>query len=155
LAALTTGTVDAAVVYANNEPAVLAAEGTSYNVIYVGDYVDLVSAVLVSSDTYAQENPGQAKRFVGAFLRGLQDVLDDPEAAFTISQSYVEGLAENRETQRAVLAASIDLWEAPTLGYMDRTAWQEAQDVMAEAGMLQTTVPVEDLYTNAFLPGSD
>ena len=42
-----------------------------------------------------------------AFLRGLQDTLDDPDAAFEISRGYVEGLTDDR---RGVLDASLDLF---------------------------------------------
>lgn len=152
LAALSNGTVDAAVVYANNEPAVLATEGTPFNILYAADYVELVSAVLVSSDTYIAEHPDDVSRFVEAFVRGLQDVLDDPDAAFSTSESFIEGLEDNRAAQRAVLAESVDLWRASTLGYLEPVAWEEAQDVMYEAGLIETKVPVDTLYTNAFLP---
>jgi NitT/TauT family transport system substrate-binding protein len=152
LAALSNDTVDAVVVYANNEPAVLATEGTPFNALYAADYVKLVSAVLVSSDTFIAEHPDDVSRFVEAFVRGLQDVLDDPDAAFATSESFVEGLEENRAAQRAVLAESVDLWQASTLGYLEPVAWEEAQDVMYDAGLIESKVPVDTLYTNAFLP---
>ena len=113
LAALTAGTVDAVVVYANNEPVVLAQEASPYNALYVADYADLVSAVLVSSDTMVNEHPEQVQAFVDAFLHGLADVLDDPDAAFEISNAYVEGLEENADAQRAVLETTIEYWRAP------------------------------------------
>jgi NitT/TauT family transport system substrate-binding protein len=155
LAALTNETVDAVVVYANNAPAVLTVEGTAFNAIYAADYVDLVSAVLVSSDTHTEESPKEVARFVQAFLHGLQDVLDDPDAAFTTSEAFIEGLEENRDTQRAVLSASIDLWKAPAPGWMETSSWATAQDVMLDAGMIETKVPVDSLYTNTFVDSAD
>ncbi len=155
LAALTNDTVDATVVYANNEPVVLAQEGTPYNALYVSDYADLVSAALVSSDTYVEEHPERVQAFVSAFLKGLDDVLADPDEAFEISKSYIEGLEENADVQRGVLDASIELWQTPTPGRSDPKAWEKAQSVMAEAGMIEKTVPVDNLYTNAYLPASD
>ncbi|MGC9395547.1 MAG: ABC transporter substrate-binding protein [Anaerolineae bacterium] len=151
LAALTAGTVDAVVVYANNEPAVLAQQGTPFNSLYVADYARIVSAVIVSNDTMVEEQPETVRAFVGAFLKGLQDVLDDPDAAFDISKNYIEGLEENAPEQRAVLDTSIEYWRAPNLGRFDVDSWQQAQTVMAEIGLIEQTMPVESLFTNEFV----
>jgi len=155
LAALTNGTVDAVVVYANNEPAVLAEQGIAYNGIWAADYVSLVSAVIVSSDAYIADHPEETQRFVGAFLHGLQDVLTDQTAAFETSAGYIEGLEENSAVQRAVLERSVALWETPTPGLMSASAWEQAQAVMRDAGMIDTTVAVDALYTNAFVQAPD
>lgn len=151
LAALTAGTVDAVVVYANNEPVVLSREGTPFNALYVSDYAKLVSAVIVSNDTMVKGHPQEVQAFVTAFLKGLQGVLDDPDAAFTICMKYVEGLEENAATQRGVLDTSIEFWRAAHLGRFEAAAWEEAQKVMAESGLLEQTVPVETLFTNKFV----
>ena len=120
--------------------------------IYTADYANLVSAVLVSSDTYVREHPHETKAFVRAFLAGLQDVIDDPEWAFEVSEDYVEGLEDNRATQWPVLQTSIErLWETPTLGLMDLQSWEQAQQVMLDTGLIEQTVPVETLFTNTFV----
>ncbi|MCJ7550402.1 MAG: ABC transporter substrate-binding protein [Anaerolineae bacterium] len=155
LAALTNGTVDAVVVYANNEPAVLAEQGIAYNGVWAADYVSLVSAVIVSSDAYIADHPEETQRFVDAFLHGLQDVLADQTEAFEMSAAYIEGLEENAAVQRAVLERSVSLWETPTPGLMTASAWEQAQIVMRDAGMIDTTVPVDALYTNAFVQPAD
>ncbi len=151
LAALTAGTVEAVVVYANNEPVVLAQQDIPFNSLYVADYARIVSAVLVSNDTMVKEQPKVVRAFVDAFLKGLQDVLDDPDAALEISKKYIEGLEENAPAQRAVLETSIEYWRAPNLGRFDADGWQQAQTVMAEIGLIEQTMPVESLFTNAFV----
>lgn len=152
LAALTNGTVDAVVVYANNEPIVLAQQGVAFNAIYASEYTNLVSAVVVSSDRVIDENPDMVERFVGAFLQGLEDTISEPEVAFEISKSYIEGLSDNEAVQWPVLQASITLWEAPELGRFTPAAWAAAQSVMQDAGLIDQTVPAERLYTNSFIP---
>lgn len=151
LAALTAGTVDAVVVYANNEPVVLSQEGIPFNTLYVADYAPIVSAVIVSNDTMVKEQPETVRAFVDAFLKGLHDVLDDPDAAFEISKQHIEGLEENAVAQRAVLATSIEYWRAPNLGHFEAESWQQAQTVMAEIGLIEQTMPVDSLFTNAFV----
>lgn len=151
LAALTNRTVDAVVVYANNEPIVLDHQGVAYNMLKVADYVDLVSAVIASSDAFIADDPEAVRGFVSAFLRGLKETLDDPDAAFEISKKYVEGLEENAEVQRAVLTASIALWQTPTPGMMQTESWARAQDIMLRAGLIEHSVPVDRLFTNEFV----
>ncbi len=152
LAALTSGTVDAVVVYANNEPVVLTQRGIAHETLFVKDYANMVSNAVVTSDVMLRDNPEQVQAFVNAFLRGLADVLADPDAAFEISYKYVEGLEENAEAQRAVLEATLEFWRAEQLGSFDPQAWAEAQQVMLEAGLIEEVVPVESLFTNQFIP---
>lgn len=146
--------VEAAVVYANNEPVLLAQEGVSVEVIAVADYADIVSNGLVASEKVIQERPELVRGFVRAFLRGLSDTLADPDAAFEISTRYVEGLTDNAELGKAVLQASLAYWQADRLGYSDATTWETSQQVMRAAGLLDKTMPVDELFTNAFLPTS-
>ena len=151
LAALTNDTVDAVVVYANNEPVVMAQQGLAYNILYVAEYANIVSAVVVSSDDYVKRNPEKVTAFVRAFLTGLRETIRDHAAAFEFCRPYVEGLGDNSGTQWAVLKSSIDLWQAQALGWFTPERWEEAQQVMVDAGLIETMVPVEDLYSNDYI----
>lgn len=152
LAALTNGTVDAAVSYANNEPVVLAQEGIEPNVLYVSDYVDIVANALVTNETMIEEHPDQVRAFVRAFTYGVTDVLADPDAAFELSYAYVDGLEANADAQRAVLEASLDFWRADVPGQFSAESWERAQQVMLDAGLVQNETDITTMYTNAFLP---
>lgn len=148
---LSEGRVEAAVVYANNEPVVLAQEGMSVNVIAVADYADIVANGLIASEKVIAERPELVRGFVRAFLHGIADTLADPDAAFEISTRYVEGLADNATLGRAVLEATLPYWQADRLGYSEAATWEQSQQVMRDAGLLDETVPVEALFTNEFL----
>ena len=148
---LNEGRVDAAVVYANNEPVLLAHEDVATNVIAVADYADIVSNGLVTSESVIAERPDFARSFVRAFLRGLSDTLADPTAAFEISTRHVEGLAENAGFGMAVLNATIPYWQSEQLGLSDAVTWEQSQQVMRDAGLLEDTLPVDTLFTNEFL----
>jgi NitT/TauT family transport system substrate-binding protein len=148
---LSEGRVEAAVIYANNEPIVLAQEGFSVNVIEVADYADIVSNGLVASEKVIAERPELVRGFVRAFLRGLADTLADPEAAFEICTRHVEGLADNAGLGKAVLEASLRYWQTDQPGYSEAAAWEQAQQAMRDAGLLEETVPVDTLFTNEFL----
>jgi len=144
--------VEAAVVYANNEPVLLAQEGMASNVIAVADYADLIANGLVASEKVIAERPQWVRSFVKAFLRGLSDTLADPEAAFEISTHYVEGLADNADFGKAVLDATLPYWQADQLGYSEAATWERSQQVMQDAGLLEEMTAVHAMFTNDFLP---
>ena len=152
LANLTEGRVDAAVVYANNEPVQLAQMGYGFVQFSVADHATLVSNGIITNEKTLQENPDLARAFARAFLKGLEDTLSDPDAAFDICRKYVEGLDENEAVQRAVLEASLEYWQGDPLGASDPDAWQKTADVMLNAGLLSTTIDTEQAFTNDFLP---
>jgi len=152
LANLTEGRVDAAVVYANNEPVQLEQAGYEVTLILVADHTPLVSNGLITNEETLRERPELVRRFTRAFLRGLADTLADPDAAFEISRKYVEGLDENEPMQRAVLEATLAYWRGEPLGWSDPTAWQNTMEVMQEAGLLSNPVEVEGAFTNDYLP---
>lgn len=152
LANLTEDRVDAAVVYANNEPVQLGQAGYDFVLIPVADYAPLVSNGLIANEETLQERPELARAFARAFLRGLADTLADPDAAFEICRKYVEGLDDNEPVQRAVLEATLFYWQGEPLGKSDPLAWQTTAEMMLEAGLLSGPVEVEQAFTNDFLP---
>ena len=152
IALLTEGTVEAAVVYANNEPIQLAQNGYELVEFPVTDYATLVSNGIITNEKTLEENPELVKKFARAFLKGLEDALADPDAAFDTCKKYVEGLDENEAAQRAVLEASLEFWRGDPLGAYDLAAWQMTADVMLGAGLLSSDVDVEQAFTNDYLP---
>jgi NitT/TauT family transport system substrate-binding protein len=141
--------IDAAVVYANNEPVQLAAMGEDINVLHVGDYANLVANGIMTNEQTIAENPELVQGFVRAMLRGLAHTLAEPQEAYEISKKYVEGLDDSRI---GVLAASLDLWRADTLGRTAPAAWQETEQLLLALGLLDG--PLADLeaaYTNRFV----
>jgi NitT/TauT family transport system substrate-binding protein len=152
LANLTEGRVDAAVVYANNEPVQLEQTGRDFVQFLVTKEISLVSNGIIANETVLEEKPELVRAFVRAFLKGLRDTLEDREAAFDICRKYVEGLDENEDVQRAVLDATIPYWRGEPLGESEHQAWQNTVQVMRNAGLLEESIEVDQAFTNEFLP---
>jgi NitT/TauT family transport system substrate-binding protein len=153
VAALSQGTVDAAVCYINNEPIQLRRAGKSINIISIADYANLVANGIVTNEDTLAKRPELVRAMLRAFLRGLRDTIDKPDEAFTISKKFIEGLGKDADTdaaQREVLAASIELWKAPKLGASDPAAWQATVAVLKQMKLLTSDVPADKLYTNRF-----
>ena len=97
-AALQEGLVDAAVVYIMNTPVQLELGGEAVNQLKVSDHLNLVSNGIITNEQTIDKSPELVQGMVGAFLLGLRDTLDDPEAALEITLEYVpESGGENRE----------------------------------------------------------
>jgi NitT/TauT family transport system substrate-binding protein len=152
VASLTEGRIDAAVVYAANEPVQLRHEGYDPYLIYVADYINLVSNGLITNEQTIADNPELVGRLVRSVLRGIRYTIDHPDEAFDICLQYVpEAGGENRDIQMAVLEESIKFWQSDRLGYSDPAAWQMSQEFMLEVGLAERETDSSEMFTNDFI----
>ena len=151
--ALVGGQVDAAVVYANNEPIQLAARGYKVNVIRVADFMDLASNGLLTNEKTIAEKPGLVRGMIRAILRAVKDTIADPDEAYRICRKYIEGLAEDDPIQKQVLAATLVFWKADKFGWSDLAAWQNMDSTLRSMGLLTGEMDITQAFTNDFLPG--
>ena len=149
--ALIAGQVDAAVVYSNNEPIRLAAQGEKLNTLLVRDYVALAANGLLTNETTRAQEPELVRGFVRALLHGVADVMADPDAAYQITTQYVPDLTD-AAVEKQVLAATLDLWRADRLGYSEPAAWENMQSTLLATGLLAEAVDLSRAYTNEFVP---
>ncbi len=152
LEAVVSGRVDAAMGFVNNEPLVLEAQGVAVNVIPVGPYSPAPGSGVITTDAVLAQGD-LAKRFLEASQRGVAFTLADPGGAFAASQRFVENLDEAR---LAVLEASLPLWRSPYsrangVGFSDPAKWQELLRLLSETGRLETDLPAETFFSNAYL----
>jgi NitT/TauT family transport system substrate-binding protein len=150
---LTTGQVDAAVIYVANEPVQLKAKGVDVSILRTADYLPMVGNGLITNETTLKSSPDLVKKMVAATLHGIQDTIANPNEAYEISKKYVENLDQADEaTQKGVLNASIELWKADRLGYSDPQAWQNMQDILVSMKLLAAPLGLNSAYTNDYLP---
>ncbi|MBN1935968.1 MAG: ABC transporter substrate-binding protein [Anaerolineae bacterium] len=149
---LATGQVDAAVVYAMNEPVRLREQGYEVSELLVADYVDFVSNGLITNEKTIKEQPDLVREMARAIIRGLQDTLNDPDAAFAICRRYVPEIDDaGAPLQRAVLQAALDFWRGDLLGPSDPAAWEASVAFMRQSGMIEADLDASKLYTNEFV----
>ena len=155
--ALLAGHVDAVMGYLNNEPIQLAKAGMEVETFPVSDVLSLVSNGLVVTQETVDERPEIVRAAIEATLRGVEDVIANPEEAVEIATEYVPTLTDDQQSEDAlaVLEASIPMWEATDgWGTSDPGAWQAMADFLLENSILTEAADVNAAYTNDLVPNS-
>lgn len=155
VASLTEGRIDAAVCYAMNEPVQLRAMGHEVRSFFLDAYTDLPSNGIITNDQTISQEPELVRALNRAFLRGLEDTLADPDAAFAIARAAIPEMDdETAELQRAVLDECVTFWQGERLGYSPPESWERAVQVMRDLGYISGELDPTSLYTNDLLPQS-
>lgn len=151
--ALTTGQVEAAVIYLTNEPVQLHHLGHTYTLLAVRDYLPMVSNGLITNETTIKDQPELVRRMIRAFVRGIEETMKNPEEAYTISLKYVENLSQaDKAVQMEILKTSIEMYQSSPLGKSDAQQWQNTLQVLTDSGMITTPPELDKSYTNEFIP---
>lgn len=147
------GQQDVVVGYTANEPIQLRARGIPVTELRVADYVQLASNGILASEKVITENPDLVRAFVGAFLKGLKDTIDNPDEAFTTSEAYIPNFADlDADVQKQILETSIEQWKTDRLGYSDPQAWENMQNVLLDMGLITEKMDLNKAFTNQFIP---
>ena len=111
-------------------------------------------AGIATGDKTIKENPELVQHFVNATLRGLKDMLADPDEAFTASLKRMPELSPDKQPlQKDVLSATIDYYQPVSgrpLGGTDPAAWPATQDFLKSIGVINSTTAPTDYYTTQF-----
>lgn len=153
--------VDAATGFVNNEPVQLELAGEEVTVLRVDEITPLPGPGLVVG-TRTLETKGEAvAAFVSATLRAMDEIIADPAVGLDAAVARVPELGQDRETQRAILDATIETWQSPYtdangLGAIDRDAWEKSVSFMSSLPdtVVARPVTVDELVTEV-LPDDD
>lgn len=148
-----TGTSDIVVVYAANEPIVLAAQGYELTELRVADYVQLTANGIVTNETTIANEPELVRSMGRALARGIADTIANPDEAYEITRIFVDNLTEeDKDVQMQVLKTSIEFWQADRMGLSDSTAWENMNDLLVKMDLIPEPVDLSKAFTNDFVP---
>jgi NitT/TauT family transport system substrate-binding protein len=156
-AAVAQGAVDAATGFANNEPVQLELSGTKTFVLHVDDSTPLPGPGLIASTGTISSKKDAVAGFVRATLRAMKEIIADPKKGLDVSIAAVPELGQQRDTQAAILTATIGVWKRPGataaegLGAIDRAGWQASVEFMTKLGLVPNPVTVDDLVVEDFV----
>ncbi|HEX5012990.1 MAG TPA: ABC transporter substrate-binding protein [Candidatus Limnocylindrales bacterium] len=155
-AAVSEGAVDAATGFANNEPVQLELSGTPAFVLHVDDTVALPGPGLIVGTAAMSSKHDAVAGFVRATLKAMDEIAADPSKGLDAALKAVPDLAQQRDTQKAILDATIAVWKSAdgstSFGAIDRDGWQASVDFMTEIGLVANPVTVDGLVSEEFLP---
>lgn len=158
--AVSEGAVDAATGFGNNEPVQLELGGDPATILRIDDITPLPGPGLITGTATLETKHDAISAFVAATLRAMEEIKSDPNGGLEAAIKAVPELETSRDTQAAVLAATIDSWTGAVqaesgLGAIDEAGWAESIAFMSELGLVPNPVTVEDLVRTDLLPGGN
>ena len=156
--ALQQGQVDSATAFRNNEPIALSQNGFATTQLTVDQVVPLPGPGLIVGTSTLTSKHDALKAFVSATLRAMSEVAANPQAGLDDSIAVVPELATNKDTQLAILNATIAMWsssytQSNGMGAIDADAWNKSLDFMR--GLPDSNIPsnatVDQMVTQELL----
>jgi NitT/TauT family transport system substrate-binding protein len=151
--------VDAATGFVNNEPIQLDQQGIETTLLRVDDVVPLPGNGLIVGQKTLDAKRDALKAFVAATLRAQDEIAASPNVGLDAAIAAVPDLAQNRDVQSAILAATVDAWsndyvKAHGSGAIDTGAWTQSIDFMSTlpGGLVPNPVSADRIVTTDLLP---
>ncbi|MEO7295476.1 MAG: ABC transporter substrate-binding protein [Candidatus Limnocylindria bacterium] len=144
---LSNGDVDLITGFRNNEPLRLEARGTTVELLTVDDAAPLPGPGMIVGDELLAADPELVRAFVSATAAAQAAVISDPDLGFTAASAAVPTIEEDPEVARAVLDATVALWEGDGFvdGAIDEETWAVGYETMVRLGFIDGSVPVEEM----------
>lgn len=141
------GDVDLITGFRNNEPLRLEARGTDVGLLLVDEVAPLPGPGVIAGDELLADDPELVRAFVEATAAAQAAVIEDPSLGFAAAEEAVPTIAEDPDVARAVLDATVELWEGDGFahGAVDVALWQQAYATMERLGFIDGSVPLEEM----------
>ncbi|MEP0956103.1 ABC transporter substrate-binding protein [Microcoleus sp. FACHB-1515] len=129
------------------------------NVFYYNENgLDFYGNAILTRAAFAEQNPEAVRGFIRAYMRGLQDVLKDPNAGLDAVIAADQSKLMDRTAEKARLQIALERMfitpevEKNGLGGVDTARLEKSLQQTAEGFGLQGTPQVSDVFTDEFLP---
>ena len=129
------------------------AAGVAVKIIPTDQYFPHMAQGIAASDALIQEKPELVRKFVHAALKGMKDIMDDPDKAADAFVTFVPDWKGKEAAVKFVLhyyAEHVYLGQRQ-LGEIDPDRLKNLQDFYVAKGLIQKAAPVGELYSNAFI----
>lgn len=127
--------------------------GKKVHIMPIEDYFPSMAQAILASDETIAEQPELIGKLVRATLKGMKDIMDDPDGA---AADYVKAVPQHEGKEKA-MAGVFKLYNKyvypgqATLGAMDPDRLKKVQDFYVEQGAIRKASPIDELYTNTFV----
>ncbi|MEO0382611.1 MAG: ABC transporter substrate-binding protein [Pseudomonadota bacterium] len=135
--------------------AAIEGAGVEMDQVPVDTFFPAMAQAIIASDEAIAERPEMIQGFVSAVLRAINDINEDPAQA---TLDYVQFVPQHQGSEaqieaimRSYSALIYPEGENQPLGSFSAERIEAVRDFYVDAGIVQTAVPVEDLFTNQFV----
>ena len=144
---LANGDVELITGFRNNEPLRLEARGLEVDMLTVDDAAPLPGPGTIVGDELQAADPELVRAFVDATAAAQAAVIADPDLGFAAAEATVPAIAEEPEVARAVLEATVALWEGDGFadGAVDLDLWRVGYETMMRLGFIDGSIPPEEM----------
>src|SRR6266705_44988 len=129
------------------------AAGVKVKVLPTDEFFPHMAQAIAVSDQVIKDKPALVRAFVKAALRGMKDVMDDPNKA---ADDFVKFVPEWTGKEGAIKAAlnyyaTLVYPGQKVLGEINVERLTKLQDYYLAKGIIRQKTPVDELYTNEFV----
>jgi NitT/TauT family transport system substrate-binding protein len=144
---LSNGDVELITGFRNNEPLRFEARGNEAGLLTVDDFAPLPGPGVIVGDELLVDDPELVRAFADAVAAAQAEVIGDPDIGFAAAEAAVPTIAEDPDVARAVLDATVELWEGDGFanGAIDLELWEAGYATMARLGFIDGSVPLEEM----------
>ena len=144
---LSNGDVELITGFRNNEPLRFAARGNEVGLLTVDEFAPLPGPGMIVGDELLADDPALVRAFVEAVAAAQAEVIADPDVGFAAAEAAVPTIAEDPEVARAVLDATVELWEGDGFanGAIDLDLWETGYATMERLELIDGSVPLEEM----------
>jgi NitT/TauT family transport system substrate-binding protein len=131
----------------------IQAAGVKVRVISTDQYFPHMAQGIAASDRLIKEKPALVRRFVTASLRGMKDIMDDPDRS---ADEFVKFVPEWKGREGAVKSAlnyyaKLVYPGQKQLGEVNPDRLRSLQKFYLSKDLIRKAIPVEELYSNEFI----
>lgn len=113
--------------------------------------LNFYTPVLITNEEMIQNKPETVRRFLAATKRGYEDAILNPEESAKILHTYAPDYELGMLTQSQKYLSGQYQGEEAEWGIMKDAIWDNYTEFLLEYGVIETAIPAEECYTNAFL----
>lgn len=147
--------VDALVGWIINEGVLMREANIEPNVILISDYgIDTYPMVLFATEQLLSQKPDVVQRFVDATIKGIQDVVANPDQSAGLALEYDKTLVLEGQQRRLQAALPLISPAGRTIGTMEPAIWEMTEQMLIDNEVIATPVDLSKTYTMQFLETS-
>ncbi|MBN1573899.1 MAG: ABC transporter substrate-binding protein [Deltaproteobacteria bacterium] len=145
---LTTGLIDAHMMYRTGLALAFEEEGYETNFIWVENYgIRLYGDTIVTTERIIKENPDLVLRFLRATLRGWRYAIENPEEAVDMTVEYNVKLSRFRQLRMMQVQMPLIHTGKEEIGWMNKDVWVVMQDIL----LGKDTIDIDKAFNVLFL----